>query len=84
MNDDDAVFVEDWCAQVGTRAASGSPLLGLAGLCLGYTARCFGRLGDEALALAESLAARADADPTDMDGRAVDGYDDVRDFLHLW
>ncbi|MDX3075936.1 hypothetical protein [Streptomyces sp. MI02-7b] len=84
MNDDDAEFVEYWCLQVGTRAASGSPLLGLAGLCLGHTARRFGRLSDGALALAQSLAARADADPKDVDGRALDGYDDVRSFLHLW
>lgn len=84
LNDDDADFVESCCVQVGTRAVPGSPLLGLAGLCLGHTARRFGRLSDEALALAESLAARAEAEPTDVDGRAVDGYDDVRSFLHLW
>ncbi|WP_234344185.1 hypothetical protein [Streptomyces sp. NRRL F-5123] len=84
LNDDDANFVEFWCVQVGTQAVPGSPLLGLAGLCLGHTARRFGRLSDEALALAESLAARAEAEPTDVDGRAVDGYDDVRSFLHLW
>ncbi|MFD7975334.1 hypothetical protein [Streptomyces sp. NPDC059071] len=84
LNDDDAEFIEYWCVQVGTRAVSGSPLLGLAGLCLGHAARRFGRLSDEALALAESLAARAEADSTDVDGRALDGYDDVRSFLHLW
>ncbi|MFD5475774.1 hypothetical protein [Streptomyces sp. NPDC127105] len=84
LNDDDADFVEHWCVQVGTRAVPGSPLLGLAGLCLGHTARRFGRLSDEALALAQSLAARAEADPADVDGRALDGYDDVRSFLHLW
>lgn len=81
---DDVEFVEHWCVQIGTRAAPGSPLLGLAGLCLGHTARRFGRLSEEALALSKSLAARAEADPSDVDGRAVDGYDDVRDFLHLW
>ncbi|MFJ3662832.1 hypothetical protein ACIPPM_20485 [Streptomyces sp. NPDC090119] len=84
LNDDDVEFVEHWCVRVGTRAVPGSPLLGLAGLCLGHTARRFGRLNDKALALAESLAARAEADPTDVDGRALDGYDDVRSFLHLW
>jgi hypothetical protein len=84
LNDDDGEFVEHWCVQAGTRAVPGSPLLGLAGLCLGHTARRFGRLSDEALALVKSLAERAEADPSDVDGRAVDGYDDVRDFLHLW
>ncbi|WP_330231386.1 hypothetical protein OHA40_02205 [Nocardia sp. NBC_00508] len=84
LNDDDVEFVEHWCVQVGTRAVPGSPLLGLAGLCLGHTARRFGRLSDESLALVKSLAARAEADPSDVDGRAVDGYDDVRSFLHLW
>ncbi|MFI2426317.1 hypothetical protein ACH5A7_19820 [Streptomyces sp. NPDC018955] len=84
LNDDDQQFVEHWCMEVGTRAVPGSPLLGLAGLCLGHTARRFGRLSDGALALAESLAARAEADPSDVDGRALDGYDDVRSFLHLW
>ncbi|ARF74382.1 hypothetical protein B7C62_20705 [Kitasatospora albolonga] len=84
LNDDDAEFVEHWCVQVGTRAVPGSPLLGLAGLCLGHTARRFRHLSDEALALAQSLSARAETDPADVDGRAVDGYDDVRSFLHLW
>lgn len=84
LHDDDREFVEHWCMQVGTRAVPGSPLLGLAGLCLGHTARRFGHLGEDALALVKSLAARAEADPSDVDGRAVDGYDDVRDFLHLW
>jgi hypothetical protein len=84
LNDDDREFVEHWCVQVGTRAVPGSPLLGLAGLCLGHTARRFGRLSDEALALAKSLATRAEADPADVDGRALDGYDDIRSFPHLW
>ncbi|MFF9691100.1 hypothetical protein [Streptomyces sp. NPDC014623] len=80
LNDDDAGFIEHWCMEVGTRVVLGSPLLGLAGLCLGHTARRFGQLGGEALA----LAVRAEADPSDLDGRALDGYDDVRSFLHLW
>ncbi|MDX3355416.1 hypothetical protein PV703_19305 [Streptomyces sp. ME01-24h] len=84
LHDDDRRFVEHWCVEVGTRAVSGSPLLGLAGLCLGHTARRFGRLGDEALALAVSLAARAEADPSDVDARAQDGYDDVKSFPNLW
>ncbi len=83
LNDDDGEFVERWCVQVGTRAMPGSPLLGLAGLCLGHAARRFGHLSDEALAIAESLAARAKADSLDVDARALDGYDDVRSFLHL-
>ncbi|MFF3947786.1 hypothetical protein ACFYYN_23540 [Streptomyces sp. NPDC001902] len=83
LNDDDRRFVEHWCVEVGTRAVPGSPLLGLAGLCLGHTARRFGRLGDAALALTESLAARAEADPSDVDTRALDGRADVRNFLRL-
>jgi|GEM_PF-3180974 len=78
LHDDDAAFVERVCVEAGTRARPGSPLLGLAGLCLGHAARRFGRLGDDALAVARSLAARAEADPADVDPRAVDGYDDVR------
>lgn len=84
LNDDDRAFVERWCVEVGTRAVTGSPLLGLAGLCLGHVARRFGSLNDEALALVESLAARAEANPLDVDGRAIDGYDDVRSFLRMW
>ncbi|WP_241840541.1 hypothetical protein [Frankia sp. CcI49] len=81
LNGADREFVEHWCVQVGTRAVAGSPLLGLAGLCLGHTARRFGHLGDEAVALVHSLAARAELDPSDVDGRALDGLDDVRSFL---
>ncbi|MGW3326352.1 hypothetical protein [Streptomyces virginiae] len=84
LNDPDRKFVEHWCMEVGTRAVPGSPLLGLAGLCLGHTARRFGHLSDEALALSEALAVRAEADPSDVDGRALDGFDDVRSFLQLW
>jgi hypothetical protein len=84
LKDVDRAFVEHWCMEVGRRAVPGSPLLGLAGLCLGHLARRFGHLSDEALGLVESLVARAEADPLDVDGRAVDGYDDVRSFLHLW
>jgi hypothetical protein len=81
LNDDDQAFVERWCVEVGTRAASGSPLLGLAGLCLGHTARRFRRLSEKALALAETLAARAAAGPSDVDTRALNGLDDIRTFL---
>ncbi|MFD3533253.1 hypothetical protein [Streptomyces sp. NPDC058664] len=84
LNDDDVEFVEHWYVRVGTRAVPGSPLLGPAGLCLGHTARRFGRLSDEALAPAKSPAARVEADPADADGRALDGYGDARSFLHLW
>ncbi|WP_457033449.1 hypothetical protein [Kitasatospora sp. P5_F3] len=84
LRDGDREFVEHWCMEAGTRAVSGSPLLGLAGLCLGHAARRFGHLGDDAIALAKSLAVRAETDPADVDGRALDGYDDVRSFLHLW
>ena len=81
LNDDDREFIERCCLDVGTRAVSGSPLLGLAGLCLGHTARRFGYLSDEAVGLAELLAARADAHPFDVDGRALDGRDDIRWYL---
>jgi len=53
----------------------------MAGLCLGHTARRFGRLGDQAIAIVESLVARAEANPSDVDGRALDGRDDVRWYL---
>jgi hypothetical protein len=79
----DGEFVERWCVRVGTRAVPGSPLLGLGGLCLGRLARRLGRLGGEALALGQSLAACAEAGPSDVEGRALDGYDVVRGFLHL-
>lgn len=81
LNDDDREFIESCCLEVGTRAATGNPLLGLAGLCLGHAARRFGRLSDQAIAMVESLAARAEADPSDVDGRALDGRDDVRWYL---
>lgn len=81
LNDDDRDFIEHWCVHVGTRAVPGSPLLGLAALCLGHTARRFGHLTDQAVDVAHSLAARAQADPSDVDSRALDGLDDVRHFL---
>jgi hypothetical protein len=82
LNDDDRAFIEHCCIEVGTRAAAGSQLLGLAGLCLGHAARRFGQLSDRAVALAEALAARAELDPSDVDGRACDGLDDIRSYLH--
>ncbi|GIH72556.1 hypothetical protein [Sphaerimonospora thailandensis] len=81
LSDGDRGFVEQCCLEVGTRAAAGSPLLGLAGLCLGHVARRFGSLSDEAIALAEALAARARLDTTDVDGRALDGIEDIRRYL---
>ncbi|MEV7357069.1 hypothetical protein [Kitasatospora sp. NPDC091276] len=84
LHGDDRDFAEHCCVQTGTRAAPGSPLLGLTVLCLSHIARRFGRLSDEALDLARSLAQRAAADPADVDGRALDGYDDIRTFLYLW
>ncbi|WP_280458851.1 hypothetical protein [Nocardia carnea] len=81
LNDDDREFIERCCLEVGTRAVPGSPLLGLAGLCLGHTARRFGSLSNQAVALAEALAARADTDSSDVDGRALDGRDDIRWYL---
>jgi hypothetical protein len=81
LNDDDRAFIEHCCIEAGTRAAAGSQLLGLAVLCLGHTARRFGQLSDRAVALAEALAARAGLDPSDVDGRALDGLDDIRSCL---
>lgn len=81
LNDDDRVLIERCCIEVGTRAAAGSQLLGLAGLCLGHAARRFGHLSDRAVALAEELATRAKVDPSDVDGRALDGLEDIRCFL---
>lgn len=81
LNDDDREFIESCCLEVGTRAGTGNPLLGLAGLCLGHAARRFGHLSDQSIAMVESLAARAEADPSDVDGRALDGRDDVRWYL---
>ncbi|MFE3459084.1 hypothetical protein ACFXKD_16195 [Nocardiopsis aegyptia] len=81
LNEDDREFVERCCALVAARAESGNQLLGLAGLCLGHTARRFRVLSGTSVALAESLAARAEADPSDVDGRALDGLDDIRGAL---
>ncbi|KOX20775.1 hypothetical protein [Nocardiopsis sp. NRRL B-16309] len=81
LYDDDQEFVERCCALVADRAESGNQLLGLAGLCLGHTARRFGDLSAPSVALAESLAARAEADPSDVDGRALDGLEDIRGAL---
>ncbi|MEU3566865.1 hypothetical protein AB0E96_00315 [Kitasatospora sp. NPDC036755] len=81
LHDDDRVVVEYWCVQVGTLAAPGTPLPVLAVAYLGRAAR---RLGDEVPGLAKSLSARAAADPADVDGRALDGYDAIRTYLHLW
>lgn len=78
---DDLEFVERCCLELGTRATSGSQLLGLAGLCLGHAARRFGTLTGGAVALVAALASRAQADPADVDTRALDGLDDVRHYL---
>jgi len=80
LYDDDQVFAERCCIEVGSQAASGSQMLGLAGLCLGHVARRFRHVSDDARALAESLAARATADPSDVDTRAIDGLDDLHQF----
>jgi hypothetical protein len=66
LKDDDRAFVERCCLEVGARAEPGSHLLGLAGLCLGHSARRFGTLSGEAIALADSLAARAKRSTTTL------------------
>lgn len=81
LNDDDLAFIERCCLDVAARAEPGCHLLGLAGLCLGHAARRFGTLSDEALALAQSLARRAERDATDVDTRALDGLDDIQHFI---
>jgi hypothetical protein len=80
LADEDGDFVEHWCVQVGTRAA-GSNLLGLAALCLGHTARRFRHLSPAAIALAMSLAARAESDPASVGAQALDGRDDILGYL---
>jgi hypothetical protein len=81
LNDDDRAFIERCCLQVAARAEPGCHLLGLAGLCLGHAARRFRTLSGEAIALAESLAARAERNPADVDARALDGLEDINHFL---
>ena len=81
LRDDDRAFIEQCCFEVAARAEPGCHLLGLAGLCLGHAARRFGTLSDEAIALAESLACRAERDSADVDGRALDGLDDIQHFI---
>ncbi|SDJ24507.1 hypothetical protein SAMN05192558_109220 [Actinokineospora alba] len=78
---DDLRFIEHCCLTLGTRAVVGSPLLGLAGLCLGHAARRFGSLSEASVALVGALACRAEADPADVDTRVLDGRDDMRSFL---
>jgi hypothetical protein len=77
LYDDDYEFVEGWCIKLGRRLPSGSPLLGLAGLCIGHLARRFAHVSDEAATLVAELAHRSKADPADVDARAQNGLDDV-------
>jgi hypothetical protein len=80
LRDGDREFVEARCVELGRQLPPGSPLLGLAGLCIGHLARRFGYVSDDAAALVVELARRAQADPSDVDTRAVNGLDDVRQF----
>jgi hypothetical protein len=80
LGDDDRQFVEERCVELGRHLPAGSPLLGLVGLCIGYLALRFGYLSDDAAALVIELARRAKADPSDVDTRAIDGLEDVRQF----
>ncbi|THV41650.1 hypothetical protein FAB82_10400 [Glycomyces buryatensis] len=73
----DRAFIERCCLKAGSSTSSGAKLLGIAGLCLGHTARRFGRLSPEAIRLARSLAARARLDPSDVSTNAIDGHDDI-------
>lgn len=77
LHDADRAFVEGWCIKLGRALAPGSPLPGLAALCVGHLARRFGQVSDEAASLVVDLANRSKADPADVDVRAQDGMDDV-------
>ncbi|NAS25365.1 hypothetical protein GT755_27230 [Herbidospora sp. NEAU-GS84] len=77
LHDEDQAFVESWCIRLGRGLTPGSPLLGLAALCVGHLARRFGQVSDEAALLVVDLANRSKADPADVDARAQDGMDDV-------
>ena len=80
LNDDDRAFIEQCCVEV----EQGQPLeslLGLARLCLA-TWPAGSATQPASGALAEALAARAELDPADVAGRALDGLDDIRSYLH--
>jgi hypothetical protein len=74
---DDREYVEAWCLRLGHGLPSGHHMLGLSALCIGHLSRRFGYLSSEARALVEELAARCRRDPTDVDGNAISGLEDV-------
>jgi hypothetical protein len=73
----DRAFIEHCCLKVGNNPDVSAWLRGISALCLGHTARRFGRLSPEAIQLADALAARAQCDPSDVATNAVDGLGDV-------
>ncbi|TYC09112.1 hypothetical protein FXF65_36190 [Actinomadura syzygii] len=75
---DDREYVERWCLRIGNGLPPGHPLLGLSALCVGHLSRRFGVVSDEARTLVEELAARCQRDPSDVDGNAISGVEDVR------
>ncbi|TYB42562.1 hypothetical protein FXF69_31830 [Actinomadura chibensis] len=72
--------VERWCLRLGDGLPSGHPLLGLSALCVGHLSRRFGFVSAEARTLVEELAARCRRDPSDVDGNALSGLEDVECF----
>ncbi|TYK44656.1 hypothetical protein FXF68_34130 [Actinomadura decatromicini] len=77
---DDRGYVERWCLRIGNGLPPGHPLLGLSALCVGHLSRRFGVVSDEARALVEELAARCERDPSDVDGNALSGLEDVHSY----
>ncbi|TQL98076.1 hypothetical protein FB559_3693 [Actinoallomurus bryophytorum] len=77
---DEREYVEAWCLRLGHGLPSGHPMLGLSGLCIGHLSRRFGCVSSEARALVEELAARCRRDPTDVDGNAISGLEDVESY----
>jgi hypothetical protein len=74
---DEREYVEAWCIRLARGLPSGHHMLGLSALCVGHLARRFGCLSEEARTLVEELAGRCRRDSTDVDGRAIDGLEDV-------
>lgn len=77
LNCDDREYVEGHCIRLAKELPPGHPMLGLAGLCLGHTARRFRRLSTAARTTASGLGTRCRANPDDVDTRALNGLEDI-------